>query len=305
MVEDRIHGYQELLKQAHLMSRGVDVIGITGPAGSGKSTLVSGLIGEYRKAGKTVGVVAVDPSSPFSGGAVLGDRLRMQAHFLDQGVFIRSLATRGSLGGLSAAAGDFVTLLDAAGYDVILVETVGAGQSEVDIMKLADTVIVVVVPGLGDEIQAIKAGLLEIGDVFVVNKADRDGADRTAAEIEMMLDMKSWSGWRPIVVRTVAVTEEGVPQLFEAVQRHGKYLVASGEYERRKVASRSAEIEAVLEEAVKTAILKPAVEDGFLRELASKVQSRELDPYEAVSCLMQRYGFPLIQCEKGKRVTPK
>ncbi|MGB9868079.1 MAG: methylmalonyl Co-A mutase-associated GTPase MeaB [Bacillota bacterium] len=292
-VEDREEGYQELLRAAHPLAGRARVVGVTGPAGAGKSTLVDGLIGEYRKRGSTVGVVAVDPSSPFTGGAILGDRIRMESHFTDEGVFIRSLATRGSLGGVSAATGDVITLLDAAGYDVIIVETVGAGQSEVDIMRLAHTVVVVVVPGLGDDVQAIKAGILEIGDVFAVNKADRDGAERTVAELQMMLDMKQNGGWRPPVVRTVATEGKGVEELWKAVEEHGEYLHRTGEYLRRRVQASAAEIEAVLEHLLEAAVVDPARNSGLLMELAQKVVAREMDAYSAAEELLRNYGSAL------------
>lgn len=295
LVEDRAEGYCELLRVAYPLSGRARVVGITGPAGAGKSTLVNGLIGEYRKTGKTVGVVAVDPSSPFSGGAILGDRIRMESHFLDEGVFIRSLATRGSLGGLSAATGDVITLLDAAGYEVVIVETVGAGQSEVDIMRFADTVVVVVVPGLGDDVQAIKAGILEIGDVFAVNKADRDGADRTVAEIEMMLDMRQDGGWRPPIVRTVATEHKGISELWRAIEDHGEYLHRTGEYRRRKLEASMAEIEAVLEHMLDSLVLGPARQDGLLKELAEKVVNRAIDPYAAAGELLRSYGHVLCR----------
>ncbi|MGB9866516.1 MAG: methylmalonyl Co-A mutase-associated GTPase MeaB [Bacillota bacterium] len=297
LVEDREEGYCELLRAAHPLAGRARVVGVTGPAGAGKSTLVDGLIGEYRKRGNTVGVVAVDPSSPFSGGAILGDRIRMESHFLDEGVFIRSLATRGSLGGLSAATGDVIALLDAAGYDVIIVETVGAGQSEVDIMRFAHTVVVVVVPGLGDDVQAIKAGILEIGDVFAVNKADREGADRTVAEIEMVLDMKQNGGWRPPVVRTVATEGKGVGELWKAVEEHGEYLHRTGEYKRRRLEASAAEIEAVLEHMLDSMVIDPARRSGFLKELAEKVLGREMDTYAAAEELLRSYGGTL--CRAG------
>jgi len=210
------------------------VLGITGNPGAGKSTVVDALIDYYRKAQKRVGVVAVDPSSPFSGGAILGDRIRMQRHATDDGVFIRSLATRGQLGGLSRSTSDVVAVLDAMGFDVVLVETVGVGQDEVDVVRAADTVAVVLVPGQGDDIQAIKAGILEIADVFVVNKAERDGADRAVAELAMMLDLSAHQAWRPPIVKTSATTGAGVPEAVAALEAHGKHLRGSPEGARRR-----------------------------------------------------------------------
>ena len=232
-------GSAELLRSLFPSTGRARVIGITGPPGAGKSTLAQRLAQAYRRRGKTVGIVAVDPSSPFTGGAILGDRIRMAEIYTDPGVFIRSMATRGALGGLARATSDAVDVLDAAGFDVVLIETVGVGQDEVDIIKAAETTAVVLVPGLGDDIQAIKAGILEIGDVFVVNKADRDGADRTAAELAMMLDLSAPKGWRPPIVRTVAPSNTGVEEVLAALESHGEYLAGSGEGPRAAAAPRA------------------------------------------------------------------
>jgi LAO/AO transport system kinase len=198
------------------------IIGITGAPGAGKSTLTDSLISHYRSIGKTVGVAAVDPSSPFSGGAILGDRIRMASHATDDGVFIRSVATRGHLGGLSISAMDIAAVLDAIGKDIIIIETVGVGQDEVDISSLADTCIVVVMPGTGDDIQAIKAGILEVADIFVVNKADREGADRTVRDLKTMLELGSPREWVPPVIKTIAVKKSGIEELAEGILLHSK-----------------------------------------------------------------------------------
>ena len=227
-VENGMPGVAELLSLAYRSRKGAMITGVTGSPGVGKSTLVNGIVSVLRSEGRTVGVIAVDPSSPFSGGAILGDRVRMsQGHTLDSGVFFRSLATRGHLGGLSRHTGDVIALLDAFGFDDIIVETVGAGQSEVDIMRYAHTVVVALAPGLGDDMQAIKAGILEIGDVFCVNKADLPGADRTRRDIEMMLDMKDANGWRPPVVPATATGGTGLEELVSEIHRHQEYLKSS------------------------------------------------------------------------------
>src|SRR5690349_2030618 len=219
-IEDGSDDSLALMKQIYGASHGALVIGITGSPGAGKSSLVDKLAMFYRKKGKRVGIVAVDPSSPFSGGAILGDRIRMQTLGLDPGVFIRSMATRGNLGGLSRATVDAVAILDAAGYSKIIVETVGVGQDEVEIVKAADVSVVVLVPGMGDDIQAIKAGIMEIGDIFVINKADRDGVYATEKELEALLSLSSRSdGWEPPIVKTVATENQGVEALAEEIGR--------------------------------------------------------------------------------------
>lgn len=233
MVEDEAPGSHDLVSSAYRSPRNARVIGITGAPGVGKSSLVDCLVDELRRAGRSVAVVAVDPSSPFTGGALLGDRVRMRRRTTDPLVYFRSLASRGHLGGLTRATGDVLALVEAAGFGDILVETVGAGQSEVDIMKYAHTVIVVLSPGMGDSVQSLKAGILEIGDVFVVNKADLPGADRVKAEMESVLDMRPASGWKPPVLKTVASTAEGVPGLVRACQDHMAYLASSGSLSRK------------------------------------------------------------------------
>ncbi|WP_406092583.1 methylmalonyl Co-A mutase-associated GTPase MeaB [Kitasatospora purpeofusca] len=263
-------------------------VGLTGSPGVGKSTSTSALVSAYRRLGKRVGVLAVDPSSPFSGGALLGDRVRMQDHATDPEVFIRSMATRGHLGGLSWAAPQALRVLDAAGCDVILVETVGVGQSEVEIAAQADTAVVLLAPGMGDGIQAAKAGILEIGDLFVVNKADRDGADATARELNHMLGLgeaREAGAWRPPIVKTVAARGEGVDEVVEALEKHRAWLEEHGELEVRRRRRAAQEIEAIALAALRSRI-GDLHGDRQLAALAEKVVAGELDPYGAADRLV-------------------
>src|SRR5215213_4413793 len=235
MIEDEDASAADLIRRIFPHTGRAYLVGITGPPGAGKSTLVDRLTSETRKAGETVGVVAVDPTSPFTGGAILGDRVRMQTHAGDSGVFIRSMATRGHLGGLARATGEVAVVLDAAGKDIVLIETVGVGQDEVDIVKTADVSIVMIVPGTGDEVQALKAGIMEIADIFVVNKADREGADRTAASINAMLSLQPWAPgtWHPPVLLTEATMGRGVPELVQTIDRF-RAATAGKQRERRR-----------------------------------------------------------------------
>ncbi len=268
------------------------VIGVTGPPGSGKSTLTDGITEEFRRLGKTVGIVAVDPTSPFTGGAILADRIRMQRHSLDADVFIRSMATRGHLGGLARATNDVVDVLDAAGKEYVLIETVGVGQDEVEVVRAAHTSIVVAVPGMGDDIQAIKAGIMEIGDLFVVNKADRDGADRTAMEIEMMLHLgMATGGWQPKVLRTVAIKGEGVAELTRAILEHQAFLEKdAGHRQKGKERSRWVFHE-LLQERVTARVLEKVTENGTLERLIERIAARETDPYSAVEEVLKKAGL--------------
>lgn len=260
------------------------LIGITGPPGAGKSTLTDKVAKEYRRQGKTVGIVAIDPTSPYSGGAILGDRIRMLDLSSDEGVFIRSMATRGSLGGLSRKTTEAVKIMDAAGKDIIIIETVGVGQSEVDIVKNADTTIVVMVPGLGDDIQAIKAGILEIGDVFAINKADRDGVDRLNIELEMMMDLNQDKvSWRPPVKRTVASMNQGIDELVGAINDHISHLNQTGELVARRTERTKNELLATLDEHIGRYVLNKLNASGDFDKLVASVQRREKDPYTLVN----------------------
>ncbi|MGP8299073.1 methylmalonyl Co-A mutase-associated GTPase MeaB [Streptomyces inhibens] len=264
------------------------VVGLTGSPGVGKSTTTSALVTAYRKAGKRVGVLAVDPSSPFSGGALLGDRVRMSEHASDPGVYIRSMATRGHLGGLAWAAPQAIRVLDAAGCDVILVETVGVGQSEVEIAGQADTSVVMLAPGMGDGIQAAKAGILEIGDVYVVNKADRDGADATARELNHMLGLgesRAPGDWRPPIVKTVAARGEGVDEVVEALEKHRAWMEEHGVLAERRHSRASHEVETIAVTALRERI-GDLRGDRRLDALAERIVSGETDPYRAADELV-------------------
>ena len=265
------------------------VVGITGPPGSGKSTLVDRLTAHLRRQGKKVGIVAVDPTSPFTGGAILGDRIRMQGHAADEGVFIRSMASRGHLGGLAWATPQAVRVLDAAGCDIVLVETVGVGQAEVEVASTADTTLVLLAPGMGDGIQAAKAGILEVADVFVVNKADRDGADQTVRDLRYMLSLggrhSEAGAWRPPIVRTVASKAEGIDDVLAAIDKHAEWLTSTGELDHRRRARACAEIEAIA-----LAALRGRIGDvhgsAALDTLAARVVAGETDPYTAADDLV-------------------
>src|SRR2546425_3793580 len=257
------------------------VIGVTGPRGVGKSSLVSRLVSLFRSRGRNVGVVAVDPSSSFSGGAILGDRIRMQEHALDPAVFIRSMATRGRFGGLSRATRDAVDLMDAAGRDPILIETVGVGQDEVDVVRVADTVLVVLTPGQGDDIQAIKAGLLEIADVFVINKADHPGADRLSSDLEGMLALGEKRDWTPPIVMTVATEGRGIEELVRAIDRHGAHLRQGNGLERRRRGAIAARFSEILRDRLMARIVSGNLGAPALERYDTRLLAREIDPYSA------------------------
>ena len=266
------------------------VVGLTGPPGAGKSTLADRLTARLRAQGKSVGVVAVDPTSPFSGGAILGDRIRMQGHAVDPGVFIRSMATRGHLGGLAAATDHVVTILSAAGKDVILVETVGVGQDEVEVVGTADISLVVLVPGMGDEIQALKAGIMEIADVFVVNKADREGVERVVAEIESMLSLAP-AGERPAIVRTVATRDEGIVELLAEVETFRARAEAAGLLARKKRGQLRRQLEDAVQERLMQAARTRVLSPDEIQRIVERLEARELDPFTAADEVVRRMGL--------------
>jgi len=290
LVEDASPQLREVAEALAPLTGRARVIGLTGPPGVGKSTSTSVLVSAFRKQGQRVGVLAVDPSSPFSGGALLGDRVRMQDHATDPGVFIRSMATRGHLGGLSWATPQALRVLDAAGFDVVLIETVGVGQSEVEVVSLADTTLVLLAPGMGDGIQAAKAGILEVADVFVVNKADRDGADATARDLKYMISLgrrdREGPSWRPPIVKTVAARGEGVDDVVEAVDAHHAWMTEHGELERRRARRAAGEVEAIAVARLRSQIgdLRGGV---ALEQLAKRVAIGDLDPYAAADHLIE------------------
>ena len=287
-IEDGSNDAAALMKEIYSLSRGALVIGITGAPGAGKSSLVDKLALLYRERGERVGIVAVDPSSPFSGGAILGDRIRMQTLGLDEGVFIRSMATRGNLGGLARATVDAVAILDAAGYHKVIVETVGVGQDEVEIVKAADVSVVVLVPGMGDDIQAIKAGIMEIGDIFVINKADRDGVYATEKELEALLSLTSRDdAWDPPIVKTIATENHGITGLADAIDKFRQtQLSAPASSERRRAIARWRIVE-LLRERLLARVLASDASVAMLEQLADEVATRRRDPYSAVEELIK------------------
>jgi len=290
LVENDEEKAREIIRRIYPHTGKAYVVGITGPPGSGKSTLLDKLIKLARNEGHRVGVIAIDPTSPFTGGALLGDRLRMQRHSTDPGVFIRSMATRGSLGGLAKATNDAIKILDASGYDLIFVETVGVGQVEVDIVKTADTVVLVTVPGLGDEVQAIKAGLMEVADIFAINKADREGVEMVYLELKMALEFEreKWKqlGWEPPIVETTAFTLKGVRPLWEAIKRHREYMESSGRLKERRTFRAREEVKTIIASTIAKKI-EEMLARGEEGELIGEVVERKLDPYSAAQLVME------------------
>lgn len=291
-IENRSRDAEEILRQLFPFTGHAYRVGITGAPGTGKSTLVDRLASHYRAEKKTVGIIAVDPSSPFTGGAILGDRIRMQGHATDSGIFIRSMATRGYLGGLAQATGDTALLLDAAGKEIVLVETVGVGQGEIEIVRLADCTIVVLMPGMGDDVQSLKAGLMEIGDIFVLNKADREGAGRFEQQLRAILQIvPERQGWKPPVVRTIATENKGIGDLAEQIALFRQHFDQAQERRAREIAHWKEWLLRLLETRLMERVVGDQLGEAQFERLAVDVAARKIDPYTAVNEILSRAGL--------------
>ena len=291
-VENRDPAAHELLKTLFPFSGKARVVGITGSPGAGKSTLVDALARDYRKQNKTIGIVAVDPTSPFSGGAILGDRIRMSSHHADPGTFIRSVATRGALGGLSHTTADIATVMDASGRDLVMIETVGVGQDEIDIVRLADVTIVILVPGMGDDVQSIKAGIMEIADIFVINKADRDGADRVEREIRAMQSLAHprTDNWTPPVVRTVASDGTGIPALVQSIESYEKFLDSTEVGRRHRMENWRNRLIQMLRDELLERVLRQQMTDDDASRFAAEVSEHKRDPYSLIDEIIANFN---------------
>ena len=291
VIEDNRPEAAPLLKALFPFSGKARVIGLTGSPGAGKSTLVDQLAREYRKQGRTLGIIAVDPTSPYTGGAILGDRIRMQAHHADSGIFIRSMATRGNLGGLARATTDVATALDASGKDVVLIETVGVGQDEIDIVHLADVTIVILVPGMGDDVQTIKVGIMEIADIFVINKSDREGADRVEREIRAMQSLALRSDqWTPPIVKTVATEGKGIPELAVTIGNYEQFLQKQDLLLKKKTANWRERLTEMLRESLLEKLLNERMKEGDLSRLAADIAEHRRDPYSLVEEIVRKFA---------------
>jgi LAO/AO transport system kinase len=282
-IEDNRPESRELLKALFNFTGRARVIGLTGAPGAGKSTLVDQLAREYRKQERTVGILAVDPTSPYTGGAILGDRIRMQSHHADPGIYIRSMATRGNLGGLARATTDAATVLDAAGKDIVLIETVGVGQDEIDIVRLADVTVVILVPGMGDDVQTIKAGIMEIADIFVINKSDREGADRVEREIRSMQSLAIRSDkWTPPIIKTVAMDGRGIPELATAIVNYEQFLQQKDLLLKKKISSWRERLIEMLRDGLLERLLSESLPEEEIARLAAEIAEHKRDPYSLV-----------------------
>jgi LAO/AO transport system kinase len=294
VIEDARTGSLPLLKALFPYSGRARVIGMTGAPGAGKSTLVDQLAREYRKRQRTLGIIAVDPTSPYTGGAILGDRIRMQAHHADPGIYIRSMATRGFLGGLARATADVATLLDASGKDLVLIETVGVGQDEVDVVRLADITVVILVPGMGDDVQTIKAGIMEIADIFVINKSDREGADRVEREIRAMQTLALRKDkWTPSIVKTVALEGKGVPELAGAIAHYEQFLQEHNLLLKKKISNWRERLIEMLRESLLQRLLSERLPEREIERLAAEIAEHRRDPYSLVEEVVK--GF--VSCD--------
>ena len=295
-IDDNIPEAREVLKELYPYTGKAYVVGITGAPGVGKSTLVDQMVAHLRGAKKTVGVLAVDPTSPFSGGAILGDRIRMQRHSMDEGVFIRSMATRGYFGGLTQSTRSAIDVMDAMGKDYIIVETVGVGQDEIDIVRSAHTTIITLVPGMGDDIQALKAGILEVGDIFVINKADREGVDRTVSDIRLMIEMdekRYENGWKPPILTAQAVFDKGVEEILDEVEKHATYLRSSTERQSRiKYEKVRNELTEMIKDRIVRDVLSDLIQSGEFEDAVQLVLQRKLDPYTACDNIVSKKPKP-------------
>jgi LAO/AO transport system kinase len=303
-IEDSRPESRDLLKTLFPHTGRARVIGLTGAPGAGKSTLVDQLAREYRKQERTAGIIAVDPTSPYTGGAILGDRIRMQSHHADPGIFIRSMATRGHLGGLARATTEVVTVLDAAGKDVVLIETVGVGQDEIDIVRLADITVVILVPGMGDDVQTIKAGIMEIADIFVINKSDREGADRVEREVRSMQSLAVRSDkWTPPIIKTVATTAQGIPELAKAIGDYERYLKQNDLLLKKKITNWHDRLIEMLRESLLERLLSERLPEAEIARLAAEVAEHRRDPYSLVDEIVA--GFAAASHHGGSETRRK